>query len=101
MSESVQLDLRIAEGLDCLGGHFPGLPILPGVVQVQWAAHFGSQYWPRLAAFRALHKLKFQNPIVPGMTVSLDLSAAAGSLSFRYHAAGIDYSSGRMLFASS
>ncbi len=101
VGERLHIDLRIVEGLGCLRGHFPGMPIVPGVAQVQWAVHFGSQRWQRLAQFRALHKLKFQNPILPGMNVCLELSAQGDVLSFRYCDADTDYSSGRILFAPS
>ncbi len=97
--ESVRFELRIPEDLECLRGHFPGLPILPGVVQVQWAIQLASQRWPQCAGFRGLHKLKFQNPIVPGARLSLELAPGEGDLSFRYFENDTVYSNGRILFA--
>jgi len=32
----VRLELAVAPDLPCFEGHFPGVPVLPGVVQLDW-----------------------------------------------------------------
>ena len=68
----VATEFAIADGHPALSGHFPGQPIVPGVLllahaleallaQPEWAARVGAQ--PRLAV------LKFHAPVTPGAGV--------------------------------
>lgn len=70
----VLLDLQVRHDLVYFAGHFPGLPILPGVVQVDWAARFVERYFPGLALFRSLDNLKFTAPVGPGAMLRLSLT---------------------------
>lgn len=67
-------------------GHFPGNPILPGVVQVEWALRLSEAAFGPFAAFQGLEHLKFQGTITPGEAITLNLAwnAAASELSFEY-----------------
>lgn len=54
-------------------GHFPGAPIMPGVLQVAAMAQLGSVLLPRQAAagdalphLCGLHRIKFRKPVLPG-----------------------------------
>ena len=89
--------------LTAFQGHFPGRPILPGVVQVDWAIAFGAQAFGDLGRFRGIQHLKFQDIIQPGEVVDLTLGfePAAGRLRFRYLAGAVRKSSGVILFARS
>ena len=40
-ADSVTLILQIDAGLFWFQGHFPHLPILPGVAQLDWVMHYG------------------------------------------------------------
>jgi 3-hydroxymyristoyl/3-hydroxydecanoyl-(acyl carrier protein) dehydratase len=82
--------------LTAFQGHFPGHPVLPGVVQVDWAIRFGTQAFGELGAFRGIDQLKFQDRILPGEVVELRLSEPGqGRLRFNY----LGKSSGVVLFA--
>ncbi len=82
----VVLDLEIAASLLWFQGHFPDHPILPGVVQLDWAAHFArAELGLSLPAAREF-QIKFKAVIRPGDRVALALRhhAAKGRLSFEY-----------------
>lgn len=67
-------------------GHFPENPILPGVIQVDWAVRLGTEAFGPLGAFSGMHNLKFMGLVRPGesLTLFLTFDATAGKLSFRY-----------------
>ena len=96
------LNLYIPTDLKFFDGHFPGTPILPGVVQISWAIHYGGQIFGALGEFRRLEKLKFQNVIQPGDTLRLALvwNAENRTLTFNYNGETEVYASGRITFSS-
>lgn len=69
----VLLQLRVPRDLIWFEGHFPGFPILPGVVQLDWAAHFARRYFGFDATTAGVSGLKFQNVIRPGDEPRLEL----------------------------
>jgi 3-hydroxymyristoyl/3-hydroxydecanoyl-(acyl carrier protein) dehydratase len=84
-------------------GHFAGAPILPGVVQVDWAIFYGRQCFDLPPLFQGIHALKFQHVIRPGMPVVLELlhDPAKSSLTFRYASEQTQHSSGKIMFGAS
>ena len=94
----VVLTLHVLPSLEYFAGHFPGLPLLPGVVQVDWAVRFGQQHLGARGDFVSLDNLKFQSMIFPGATVELALEwqAESGRLNFAYTQDGQPLSSGRI-----
>ena len=78
--------LRVDQDHPAFEGHFPGDPILSGLLQVDWAIRLGRETFGFPGTFRALDHLKFQAPIRPAEPVELRLSwdAAAGRLDFLY-----------------
>ncbi len=99
---TVRLSLTVPPDLLYFDGHFPGSPILPGVVQVDWAIARGRHYFATPPVFRDIAMLKFQQVITPGATVQLELAwdAAKGSLQFKYLSEAGQHASGRVLFAA-
>ncbi|MES2605829.1 MAG: AMP-binding protein [Pseudomonadota bacterium] len=95
-----RLTFSIPEDLHYFSGHFPGSPVLPGVVQLAWAIHYGKQCFNSLGIFSHLEVIKFQHVIVPNREVSLDLQwqPDQGKLVFAFSSAGAQHSSGRILF---
>ena len=83
-------------------GHFPGNPILPGVVQVEWAIRLGAEAFGSLGAFLGLERLKFQEITRPGETLelrlALDTTPKGRRLRFRFMGASGPKSSGIALF---
>jgi len=98
-----RFDLHIPDDLIYFENHFPGRPMLPGVVQTKWVVELANQL--SLAEsffdnFSAMTKLKFMRPITPGNQLSLQLTASTSdkSLSFRFFDDQGDYSSGQLSF---
>lgn len=98
--DKVLLELSAPAALLYFDGHFGQAPILPGVVQVDWAILYGRRHFAIAPVFKAINALKFQHVIQPDMAVSLELvyDAAKGSLSFRYFSDAGQHSGGRILF---
>lgn len=94
------LVLHVAPELGYFAGHFPGMPLLPGVVQVDWATRLGRQHLQISGEFASLDNLKFQSVIFPGATITLALewNPASGRLEFSYSQDGRTLSSGRVHF---
>ena len=90
--------LRIPAEIEHFRGHFPGMPLLPGVVQLDWAVHFGRRHFEGLEASKAINNFKCQAIIFPGTELTLELERDAGGLRFRYYDGERVYSTGRILF---
>jgi 3-hydroxymyristoyl/3-hydroxydecanoyl-(acyl carrier protein) dehydratase len=98
--DTVRLSLHIPPGLMQFQGHFDNFPMLPGVVQVDWAIRQGRRHFSLPANFKRLSALKFMRVTQPGAVLELSLSRnSVGELSFRYANGAEVYSSGRALFA--
>ena len=99
---SIRLTLTVPADLLYFDGHFPGSPILPGVVQVDWAIARGREYFNVPPVFRDIAMLKFQQVITPGATVQLELAwdPAKSSLQFKYLSEAGQHASGRVQFAA-
>lgn len=81
-------------------GHFPIAPILPGVVQLDWAIARGRAHFPLAPQFKRIEALKFQQVIQPGATLQVELGFRADtqSLSFRIASGQHVHASGRVVF---
>lgn len=85
-ADSVTLTLQIDAGLSWFQGHFPHLPILPGVAQLDWVMHYGVSLLAPGKQFVAVDNIKFQQPVLPDslLQLRLDWDAEKSRLSFRY-----------------
>ncbi|WP_166358458.1 acyl-CoA synthetase family protein [Pseudomonas akapageensis] len=95
----VRLQLAVPPDLAYFSGHFPQAPVLPGVVQVDWALDLARQRLGLPGRFAGMEVLKFQQLIRPGDVVELGLrwDAGRGKLYFAYRLEGVACSSGRIL----
>ncbi|WP_051218814.1 ApeI family dehydratase [Oceanobacter kriegii] len=103
IDNGIQLDLQIPAQLRWFEGHFDDHPILPGVVQTDWAINLGQKYLNLQGEFQGIKNLKFANPILPGDRVSLTLSLKARDSShdlvFAYRHDDKAHSSGAISFS--
>ncbi|WP_433885900.1 AMP-binding protein [Pseudomonas vranovensis] len=95
----LQLQLAVSADLAYFNGHFPQTPVLPGVVQVDWALALGQQLLDRPRQFAGMEVLKFQQLVRPGdpLQLTLRFDAERGKLYFAYSNAGAACSSGRIV----
>lgn len=97
-----QLDLQIPVDLAFFSGHFPTAPVVPGVVQVDWAFNFAQALMAIPPRFCGMEVLKFQQLVRPGDVLQLTLSfdQTRSKLHFSYNTAEARCSSGRILLES-
>lgn len=95
----VSLDLGVESSLDVFHGHFPGMPVVPGVVQIHWALQLVNQYLQPLSPLAISHieSLKFQQVITPPAELRLDLELSAAALRFTYSSAAGRHASGKVV----
>lgn len=82
----VSLKLHIPVDLLYFKGHFSQQPIVPGVVLVDWVAHFTNHYFSISSDFKDIRKLKFHQIIEPNDIVFLDIEFQSNK-----HAAGFTF----------
>lgn len=99
-TDGLVLELRIPESLAYFSGHFPKVPIVPGVVQIQWAVHFAREKLGLPAHFHHMEAVKFRELILPGQRLRLHLQyhAPSGKLQFVYRSESLEHGSGRIYF---
>ena len=99
-SNRAEFEIRVPAGLIYLQGHFPGEPVLPGVVQVHWAIQLASERFDLKPDFAGIDGLKFHRVIEPetALRLELELVAETGKLHFSYSSESLVYSQGRILF---
>lgn len=86
---------RVPAGLPHFAGHFPGEPLLPGVVLIEWSLALARERLGLAGAPCALEALKFREPLRPGQDFALELERAAG-LRFEVASQGRAVASGRV-----
>ncbi|WP_460097678.1 AMP-binding protein [Pseudomonas sp. H3_C08] len=93
------LQLSVPPDLAYFSGHFPKAPVLPGVVQVEWALNLGRQLLNLTGPFAGMEVLKFQQLVRPGDEIQLHLrfDPERGKLYFAYRNDTATCSSGRIL----
>lgn len=95
-----ELQLHIPAALLYFQGHFTDAPVLPGIVQVHWAEHFGRQLLPVHGRFERMEVIKFQQLILPEdeLTLALRYDDARHKLIFSYTSERGSHASGRICF---
>ncbi|MEM1434025.1 MAG: hypothetical protein AAGG11_08235 [Pseudomonadota bacterium] len=80
--------IAVPSELPCFAGHFPGRPLLPGVLQLVWARAL-LHCWQPDAAVGTIRQLKFRQPVEPPAVLRVVLHRSAGKIAARVeHPAG-------------
>ncbi|WP_434649191.1 AMP-binding protein [Pseudomonas sp. D1-2] len=93
------LRLAVPPDLAYFSGHFPTAPVLPGVVQVDWALNLGRRLLDLPPRFVGMEVLKFQQLVRPGDEIQLHLrfDRERGKLYFAFRNDTAACSSGRIV----
>jgi 3-hydroxymyristoyl/3-hydroxydecanoyl-(acyl carrier protein) dehydratase len=65
-----------------LAGHFPGRPIVPGVVLLQCVLDEAERWLGKTLPVRALPQAKFSTPLLPEQDAELELRLTRNELRF-------------------
>jgi acyl-CoA synthetase (AMP-forming)/AMP-acid ligase II len=97
---TARLTLDVPADLIHFEGHFPGRPVLPGIVLVDWAIQYGCREVGCDGEFRALERVKFHRVVPPetALRLTLDWRAAERVLEFAYESSAGPHASGRVRF---
>lgn len=80
--------------LEYFAGHFPGFPVLPGVVQVGWTREFSDLLFGGRHTVKGMRRIKFMRLITPEIPVTLELNRDQGRINFHYFDSDSSFSSG-------
>lgn len=94
----VVFTLSLPAGSAVFEGHFPDYPILPGVVQLDWAVRLADQYLGLGQRVARDFQIKFRRVIPPKslVTLSLNFDVARRRLGLEYRLGDAVASSGRI-----
>jgi len=97
---ALECRVRVPYDLVIFDGHFPTIPILPGVVQVDWAVNIAREHLPVDGQFNGITATKFRRLVRPGMelALTLELRPEPGELRFEYLLGDAMASTGRVSF---
>jgi acyl-CoA synthetase (AMP-forming)/AMP-acid ligase II/3-hydroxymyristoyl/3-hydroxydecanoyl-(acyl carrier protein) dehydratase len=97
------VELAAPGDLFYFNGHFPGMPILAGVVQIDWVIACGRQCFDLPPVFLGIHALKFQRIIIPENPFRVELAhePATSCLSFKITSRVGTHTSGTLMFGES
>lgn len=104
-ARACEIRLRVPEDLGCLEGHFPGMPVVPGVALIGWAEHFARYHFGVTDDVRDVERVKFSRLVPPGQELVLGLVSddAGYRIGYRFHSVdgAEEFASGRLRFAAS
>ena len=97
---ALECRVRVPYDLAIFLGHFPSLPIVPGVVQVDWAVNIARAHLQLHGEFKGITATKFRRLVRPGMELALTLEhrPEPGELRFEYLLGHDLASTGRVFF---
>lgn len=82
-------------------GHFPGRPILPGIIQLHWAVSYAHYFLNRSEQPSQVSQLKFKKVFIPPGTLEIELLTGTSlDLVFRTFSPAGDHAQGKLLYGS-
>jgi acyl-coenzyme A synthetase/AMP-(fatty) acid ligase len=95
------LQITVAANSPYFEGHFPGTPILAGMVQIDWAILFGRELFELPPCFLRIEAVKFTRILTPGVArLELKFAPERGCLSFQLSSTTGIHASARIFFGA-
>jgi len=96
--DEITVTLALPSDHEAFLGHFPGQPILAGVIQIAWAMQLAAQYFKLEQRVAQDFQVKFRKVIAPTDALSLVLrrDPRRARLSFEYRVDGEIAASGKI-----
>lgn len=96
----VELGLKIPKDLAYFEGHFPELPIVPGVVQLHWAVEFAKEIFKIPGFISQGSQIKFSNLMYPldELCLVLEHLPQKYMVHYSYKTDDKTYASGRLTY---
>jgi 3-hydroxymyristoyl/3-hydroxydecanoyl-(acyl carrier protein) dehydratase len=93
--------LALPRDAEVFRGHFPDMPVLPGVVQIDWVMRLADRCFRLHEPVASDFRVKFSRVIGPEvqLILNLNLDPAKGRLSFEYRSGEQVMSSGTVKIA--
>ena len=93
------VQLQVVPELRVLEGHFPQAKLIPGVAQLHWAVTLARQAFDIPGVYARAEVVKFQQPILPGDTVEVQLKRIIekDAIQFAFTSSRGAHASGRLL----
>ena len=76
-ADGVDIDLLVSPDILYLQGHFPELPVVPGVAQIDWAVVMADRFLGTDIGAATNFKVKFRSIIRPPIALTLELRITA------------------------
>ena len=89
--------LRVDPDHPALPGHFPGRPVVPGVVLLEAVLEAATELLGHDPDVAQLAQAKFLAPLLPGQDASIELALQGEGLDFRVLRAGAPLAQGRFV----
>ena len=97
--ECYRMLLFVGSEIEWFKGHFPGAPVLPGVVQLHWAVRVARALFTFDRPPATVNRIKFQNVVVPPRVIELETERVdRGRVRFACRSRGLVHSSGMLRF---
>ncbi len=86
--------IGISPKLTFFRDHFPEAPVLPGVIQVDWAANIARSAWSDIQFSGEVINLKFRQLVRPSQIIRLALTRSRNRVEFSFASGSRVHSSG-------
>lgn len=92
--DSIERECRVPLELACFSGHFPDLPVVPGVLQLDWAMELAAELLGAAPRVEAIETVKFRAALGPGAPFRMRVRVGRGRVQLRLWWKSEEFASG-------